>query len=77
MKGRIRGELWGVLQRTLPVEPLKVRDGWKMSEGMMSLHSWDTVPPSGHGWAETSMEQMSPDRPGWCHEQGSGLDSGR
>lgn len=46
-----------------------------MSERMMSLHSWDTVPPSGQGWAETSMEQMALERPGWCHEQGSGLGS--
>lgn len=30
MKGRIRGELRGLLWTTLLVEPLKVRDGWKM-----------------------------------------------
>lgn len=30
MKGRIRGELRGLLRTTLLVEPLKVRDRWKM-----------------------------------------------
>lgn len=52
-------------------------DGWmeNVSERMMSLHIWDAVPPSGQGWAEPSMEQMSLERWDWCHEQGSGLDS--